>query len=320
MGKKKPIDLGNRIHLIDGFDLGFENRTGTYVINEEKLTLIETCASPSIPYILQGLEDLHINPEQVEYIIVTHIHLDHAGGAGLLMEKCPNAKLVVHPKGARHMADPSRLIQGAKAVYGEKFEQFFSPILPVPEERILIKGENDTLRISDHCELLFLDTPGHANHHFSIYDPVSNGIFVGDTLGIQHTHIEEFGFKLFLPATSPNQFDPDKTLHSMEKIKKMDVERIYFGHFSVTDQVEEAYRQIEYWLPVYVNTGKEVLSEGKEMNELADRLFDKISERLINEHNVPTDHVTFEILKMDLQVFSMGVMDYLMKKEKSGVK
>lgn len=314
-----PIDLGNRIHLIDGIDLGISERTGTYVIQEENITLIETCASSSIPHILKGLDSLQIDLMEVKYIIVTHVHLDHAGGAGLLMEKCPNAKLVVHPRGARHMIDPSRLIQGAKAVYGPQFDSLFKPILPVPEERVMIKDDNETLRISANCELLFLDTPGHANHHFSIYDPISNGIFVGDTLGVQHKQIEEFGFKLYLPATSPNQFDPDKTLQSLERIKNLGVERIYFGHFSVAENVQEVYSQIQHWLPIYVKTGEDVYREGKSVDELVKRLLEKIS-IVLDKYNVPKNHVIYKILQMDLQVFSMGLLDYFSKKEKSEVK
>ncbi|MGA9228018.1 MAG: MBL fold metallo-hydrolase, partial [Mesobacillus sp.] len=112
---KKPVRLSENIYLIDDFDLSMTERTGTYLLLEEKITLIETSASPSIPFILDGLEALGVIPADIAYIIVTHIHLDHAGGAGLLLEHCPQAKVIVHPKGARHLADPSRLIAGAKA-------------------------------------------------------------------------------------------------------------------------------------------------------------------------------------------------------------
>lgn len=319
MTETKPIDLGNRIYLIDGFDLGFRERTGTYVIRDEQITLVESCASPSIPHILKGLEALNIQLDEIKYIIVTHVHLDHAGGAGLLMEKCPNAKLIVHPRGARHMIDPTRLIQGAKAVYGASFDKLFDPIVPIPEERVIVKNDGETLRIGPNCELTFYDTPGHANHHFSIYDPISNGIFVGDTLGVKNKQIEEYGFTLYLPATSPNQFDPDKTLASLQKIKNLGVERIYFGHFSMAEDVDEVYKQIEYWLPIYVKAGEEVYRESKSAGELKKRLLEKIT-AVLDEHNVPRNHVVYQIIQMDLQVFSMGIIDYFSKKEKSEAK
>ena len=316
---KPPIDLGHRIHLIDGFDLGVPERTGTYVVQEEKLTLIETCASPSIPYILEGLKQLDISLEEIKYIIVTHIHLDHAGGAGLLMQKCPNAKLVVHPKGAKHLADPSRLIQGARAVYGDQFDELFDPIVPVPEEKLIVKGDEETLEIGEHCTLTFYNTPGHANHHFSIFDPVSNGIFTGDTVGIQYKQVEKFGFQLFLPTTTPNQFDPEKMTRSMKKIKDMNVSRIYFGHFGMTKNVQEVYRQLGEWIPFFAETGEQVMKEGKGIDDISARLLSSISEKL-DTHHVPSNHPVYEIIKMDLKVCAMGIADYLQKKQKAEAK
>ncbi|HET7616397.1 MAG TPA: MBL fold metallo-hydrolase, partial [Bacillales bacterium] len=215
-----PIDLGNRIHLIDGFDLKTPGRTGTYVLQEEELTLVETGPSPSVPYVLAGLNDLGLDPAEVKYIIVTHIHLDHAGGAGLLLQHCPNAKVVVHPRGNRHLADPSRLVAGARQVYGEQFDELFDPIVPIPEDRLIVKDDGETLKIGAECTLRFYDSPGHAKHHFSIYDPVSNGIFTGDTAGVRYHQTQDQGLTFYLPSTSPNQFDPEAMLHSIERFRK----------------------------------------------------------------------------------------------------
>ena len=148
MQQSKPIQLNERIHLIDGHDLGMTERTGIYVIQEEELTIVETSASPSIKYVKEGLKALGISLDEVKYIIVTHIHLDHAGGAGLLIQECPNAKVVVHPKGARHLADPSRLISwGEGGIWRKVFEELFEPIVPIDEDRLLVKGEGDKLKI-----------------------------------------------------------------------------------------------------------------------------------------------------------------------------
>jgi len=312
---KQPIDLGNRIYLIDGFDLGTAGRTGSYVIKEEELTIVETSASPSVPYILKGLAELKLDPKDVKYIIVTHIHLDHAGGVGLLLEHCPDAKVVVHPKGARHLADPSRLIAGAKAVYGDKFDSLFHPILPVPEERIIVKEDRETLVIGPNCTLQFFDTPGHANHHFSIYDPVSNGIFTGDTIGVRYQQVEEYGTTLYLPSTSPNQFDPQAMLQSLRMIRDLQVDRIYFGHFGMSTEVEEVYKQIEQWLPVYVETAADTFEQGEEATDIALKLFAKVQEHLTNRQ-VPVDHPVYQLIKLDVDVCAMGLVDYLVKKQK----
>ena len=202
-GKDEKVEqLSSHLYLIDDFDLQHNERTGTYVLLGDDITLIETCAAPSLPYILDGLQQLHIDLNEVKNIIVTHVHLDHAGAAGLMMEKCPNATLYVHSRGARHMIDPTKLILGAKAVYKEDFDKLFDPILPIEEERVHIVQHGDTLQIAEDRILTFYDTPGHAKHHISIHDSLTNGIFTGDTIGIYYRELADLGVELYLPSTS----------------------------------------------------------------------------------------------------------------------
>jgi len=314
MKPRSILDLGKRVHLIDGYDWDLPERTGTYVIAEEQLTLIETGPSPSVPYIREGLSALSFSTDQVKYIILTHIHLDHAGGAGLLLQECPNATIVVHPKAARHLIDPSRLIAGAKAVYGEKFDELFDPIIPVPQERVLIRADGETLAIGPSCTLEFLDTPGHANHHFSIYDPISNGMFTGDTGGVYYSPLKREGMDFFLPSTSPNQFDPEATLRSISRYRERQLDRLYFGHFGMTLEVEEAYRQVAEWLPVFVAEGERIWTDGLGHEKLCERLFTLVSDSLISR-GLDKNHDIFTIIRVDLSVCAMGIMDYLQKRE-----
>ncbi|WP_188456000.1 MBL fold metallo-hydrolase [Virgibacillus oceani] len=313
MGKSKsPIKLDDRIHIIDGFDLGVSERTGIYVIDEEELTLVETGPSPSVRYIKEGLDSLGFSLEDVKYIIVTHIHLDHAGGAGLLLRECPNAKVVVHPKGERHLIDPKRLKQGARAVYGDSFEELFEPVVPIPGEKLLVKGEGDILQIGQACSLEFLDTPGHAKHHFSIYDPVSNGIFTGDTVGIRYEQLVQDGVDLFLPSTSPNQFDPDAMRTAIDRIQAMNVDRIYYGHFGMTEKVEEALRQAAEWLSVFEKEGHQVTAEGKGYDELAGRMLYRVKEYL-RTLLIEDEHPVYVLINLDMQVSALGIVDYLQR-------
>ena len=313
---KKPIQISENVFLIDDFDLSMPERTGTYVLMEDKVTIIETSASPSIPYILEGLQALGVSPIDISYIIVTHIHLDHAGGAGLMLQHCPKAKVVVHPKGARHLADPSRLIMGAKAVYGDKFSPLFDPIVEIPEDCLMVKGEGDTLKISDKLTLQFLDTPGHANHHFSIYHPLTNGIFSGDTAGIFYPQLDREGIEFYLPTTSPNQFDPEKMLYSMNRFKELEIERIYFGHYGMSENPSEAFRQVESWLEVFVEVAKQVLLEEKnaerQVDHITQRLYDKIKIHL-TQQGLPETHPIYELLYLDVNVSAMGLAHYLNK-------
>ncbi|WP_342512004.1 MBL fold metallo-hydrolase [Sporosarcina sp. FSL K6-1522] len=312
MYQKKPIQLNDRIYLIDGFDLGIPERTGTYVINEERLTIVDTGPSPSIKHVTQGLAALGFSLDEVKYIIVTHIHLDHSGGAGLLIQQCPNAKVVVHPKGARHLVDPSRLAAGARAVYGEMFSDFFDPVVPIAEERLLIKGEGDTLEIGPTCTLTFLDTPGHANHHFSIFDPLSNGLFTGDTVGVRYDQLIRNDVDLFLPSTSPNQFNPDAMRHAIERFGAMNLNSIYFGHFGMTNYPDEALRQVTEWLAVFMEEAEAVVAERQSYDVLARRLLERVRQHL-RSLNISDDHEVYRIIELDMQVSAMGIMEYLSK-------
>ncbi|MFX3625310.1 MAG: MBL fold metallo-hydrolase [Ectobacillus sp.] len=316
---RKPEALDANLFLIDDFDLQHVERTGTYILTGEKITLIETCASPSLPYILEGLEQLHIALDDIAYIVVTHVHLDHAGAAGLLMEKCKNAKLIVHPRGARHMIDPTKLIQGARAVYGDKFDELFDPILPIPEERVIVANDGDTLQIDTNRTLTFYDTPGHAKHHMSIHDSLTNGIFTGDTIGIYYRELEKYNVEFYLPSTSPSQFDPQAMLQSLDRIIGLHVKNIYFGHYGKSPNVAEVRRQIEYWLLRFIDAGKAAFEKEKEFEAAAalaaEALLSEIRSYL-TEKGVPSDDAVYEVLQLDMEVSSMGLIDYFTKQLK----
>jgi glyoxylase-like metal-dependent hydrolase (beta-lactamase superfamily II) len=246
MEKVEPIlhSLGHDISLIDLMEGNTPGRTGSYIIQAEKVAMIETGTSLSIPYILAGLDRLKIQPEKVDYIIVTHIHLDHSGGLGSLLPYLPNATVVVHRRGARHLVNPDKLIKGARAVYGEALESLFGQIDPVPEERILIRDEEETLDLGKGRTLTFYDTPGHARHHFSIYDSVTRGIFTGDTVGVRYgPEFTGADFEIIFPSTSPSEFDKQAVFESIDKLKKLNPSKIFHGHFGVTEPASVAFER-----------------------------------------------------------------------------
>lgn len=313
---KHVEELSSQLYIIDDHDLQHTERTGTYVLLGDDITIIDTCASPSLPYLLDGLQELHIALSDIRNIIVTHVHLDHAGAAGLMMEKCPNATLFVHARGARHMVDPAKLIQGARAVYEEDFDELFHPILPIPKERVHVVQDGETLQISKERTLTFYDTPGHAKHHISIHDSLTNGIFTGDTIGIYYRELTKFDVELYLPTTSPTQFQPDEMLASKERIEKMNVDTIYFGHYGASSNVSEVYRQLDYWMPFFVEAGKQVFMKKQNFEtaskELSSLLLQKVSNHL-TEQGVPASHSIYKIIKSDMEISAMGVIDYLKK-------
>jgi glyoxylase-like metal-dependent hydrolase (beta-lactamase superfamily II) len=185
-----------------------------------------------VPLVLQALRQKGLRPEQVDFVILTHIHLDHAGGAGLFVREFPNATLTVHPRGARHMADPARLIAGTVAVYGaEPTRRMYGDILPVPVARIQETPHAAAIRLNGR-ELQFLDTPGHALCHVAIRDTRSGHVFAGDVFGLSYREMDQDGRQFIIPTTSPVQFDPEPYHRSIDLILGLKPAAVYLTHYS----------------------------------------------------------------------------------------
>ena len=225
-------DYGDGIYAIDS---GYEcpNLAAIHFIVELRaVAIVDTGANHSVPRILQALEQLGLATSAVRYVVLTHIHLDHAGGAGQLMQACPNAELTVHPRGARHMADPSRLWEATVAVYGAaKAESVYGKIVPIDAARIIETPDGTRITLGAR-ELLFLDTPGHARHHVAVRDSRSQHIFSGDIFGLSYRELDQDGRAFIVPTSSPTQFDPEAAHRSIERIVGHAPPAVYLTHFS----------------------------------------------------------------------------------------
>ncbi|MDB5985323.1 MAG: fold metallo-hydrolase [Nevskia sp.] len=192
---------------------------------------IDCGTSLSVPGLLDVLRQRGIAREQVAYVIPTHVHLDHAGGAGLMLRELPNAQLVIHPRGARHMRDPSKLINSASVVYGaENMTALYGEILPVPQARVLVADDNFTLDFNGR-ELLFIDAPGHARHHFAVWDARSRGWFTGDVFGLSYREFDGPQGAFLFPTTTPVQFQPEAWLTTLERLLATHPAWAYLTHY-----------------------------------------------------------------------------------------
>lgn len=207
--------------------------TAIHLIESEgRAAFVDTANFEIMPQALAALDVRGLGPQAVDYVILTHLHLDHAGGAGAMMEAFPNARLVVHPRGARHMIDPTRLMAGVEGVYGrERARRLYGRLMPIAAGRIIEAHDNTLLRLGSR-ELLCIDSPGHARHHIAIVDRQTNGIFTGDTFGISYREMDVDEKPLIFPSSSPTQFDPDEMRRSIERILSFDPEAVYLTHFS----------------------------------------------------------------------------------------
>jgi glyoxylase-like metal-dependent hydrolase (beta-lactamase superfamily II) len=216
------IDAGYVRPALDAFYLVVENGRAAF---------IDTGTSLAVPRALQALEGLGLTAGDVDYVMPTHVHLDHGGGAGALMAACPNARLVVHPRGAGHLIDPARLIAGSTQVYGaSEMARLFGEIVPVAAERVIESNDGMEVELAGR-PLRLLHTEGHALHHYCVWDAASRGIFSGDTFGISYRELDTANGPFIFATTTPTQLDPVAWLATVDRLMALGPESVYLAHF-----------------------------------------------------------------------------------------
>jgi glyoxylase-like metal-dependent hydrolase (beta-lactamase superfamily II) len=237
--KSEIFHYAHGVSAIDSGYLRHRHAAIHFVVENGRVAIVDTGTNDSLPQVQAALEAMDLAADRVDYVVLTHIHLDHAGGAGALMRAFPNAQLVVHPRGARHMADPSKLVAGAAAVYGaSEVRRLYGEILPVDAGRIIEASHETIVRLGSR-ELLCLDTPGHARHHICIVDRGSNAIFTGDTFGLSYRELDTDGRQFVFPTTTPVQFDPEAMHRSIDLLMTYAPRVVYLTHFSELRDVEQ---------------------------------------------------------------------------------
>jgi glyoxylase-like metal-dependent hydrolase (beta-lactamase superfamily II) len=241
------IDLGHEVYQIDTRMAGYDGITASYLIRGDRPCLVETGTAPSAPVVKDALASLGVGPGDLATIVVTHIHLDHAGGTGDLAQLFPSAEVVVHELGARHLADPSRLMASARMVWGSELDSLFGTLAPTPPERIRAVDQAGVVDLGGGRRLESHYSPGHARHHVGLVDSVSGDLYVGDAAGL---YIQETGD--MRPATPPPDFDLEVALGSLRMFAALQPTRLLFSHFgpvtAVDDALDTAAREIRVWV------------------------------------------------------------------------
>jgi glyoxylase-like metal-dependent hydrolase (beta-lactamase superfamily II) len=197
-----------------------------------RAAFVDTGTNYSVPHLLAALEELGIARDSVDYVLLTHVHMDHAGGAGLLMQELPEARLLVHPRGVPHMIDPSKLVAASQAVYGEdEFRRLYGDVQPVGQDRVVSVLDGFRCNLGGR-ELELIHTPGHALHHYAIVDRAHALIFTGDTFGISYRALDTAQGPFILPTSSPSQFDPDQLISSIDRMMSYAPDSMYLMHYS----------------------------------------------------------------------------------------
>lgn len=240
--------MRNGIVTIDCHYGGPEFASAYLIVENGRAAYVDTNTVHAVPYLLEALQHAGLAPGAVEYVIVTHIHLDHAGGAAPLMRACKNAMLLCHPRAARHLANPRRLVAAVKQVYGEEvFERLYGTIEPIEETRIRAVNDGDAIAFGKR-RWTFLHTLGHATHHICMHDSAADGIFTGDSFGLFYRRLTPDPARPFIMCLStPTEFDAEEARNAVHRLVSVGAKRAYVGHFGELPNMADA-------APVLLNT------------------------------------------------------------------
>ena len=305
------IDLKDGIYAVD---TGFVRPQfdACYVMTQrapsrEHIAIIDTGTNYSVPRILASLSDLECSPDDVDYILLTHVHLDHAGGAGSLMRECRNAKLVVHPRGSRHMIDPTQLRAGAVAVYGEEIVQRdYGTLLPVDSHRVIEASDGMMINLAGRV-LTCIETPGHAKHHITIWDQQSRGAFTGDTFGLSYREFDTEKGAFIVPTTTPIQFDPKALRISLKRIMALNPQCLFPTHFSKVTGVERLYQKMIEMLNKVEDLGKSLAQSEDRHERLKNGLLNLYIQELRDHGCVLSDSTIEQLLHTDIELNAQGM-------------
>lgn len=287
------------------------------VVEEDEALFVDNNTSNSVPILINELKARGLGPENVRWIIITHLHLDHAGGTYALLDKCPNAMVVAHPDARRHLVKPDRLISGVKRVYGEKkFAELYGTVSPVPGNKIHDAPDQGEINLKKRI-FCFIHTRGHSRYHISVMDPKSNGIFTGDAFGLAYPLFQRGKQNFIFPATAPPEFDYEEALAGISRIVSTGADLAYLTHFGPFDikngeqllvsQLEKYKSLIDKTLPLNLEQDKlQSIFEGEIWKYYSDAL---------GKNGVNLSEAEERLLKMDIRINSMGLAYYTWKKQ-----
>ena len=305
--------LAHGIHVVD---TGFHRPRfdASYLIVEDgRGAFVDTGTNHSVPRLLAALQAAGLARDAVDFVIATHVHLDHAGGVGLLMQHLPQARLVVHPRGARHLIDPSFLVGGARAVYGaDEVARSYGEVIGVPAERVLQTADGMTLALAGR-PLTFLDTPGHARHHHCIWDQRSRGFFTGDTFGLSYREFDSDQGAWLLPTTTPVQFEPEALRASVQRLLAFEPSCMYLTHFGPVGDVVRLGASLLDQLEAMVQLGRS-LRLHPDRHAALKRGLAALYEQRLQQHGCTLGREqALDLLAMDLELNAQGMGIWLDK-------
>lgn len=272
---------------------------------------VDTGVNSSVPLLMAALQQRDLDPGDVDYVFLTHIHLDHAGGAGQLLPQLPNARCVVHPRGAPHMIDPAKLIAGTEAVYGkQQTQEMYGTIQAIDAERIDI-AEDGQRYVLNGRELQTFYTEGHARHHYCLNDPTSKGVFTGDSFGVSYRELDTDAGEFIFPTTTPVHFDPEEAHKSIDRIMSYEPEHVYLTHYSQVGNLAKLAADMHKGIDALVTMARANANAKERTEALQTAIFEHWAEGL-SDHGFKADRDTmWSILNIDVKLNTQGIEVWL---------
>ena len=284
-----------------------------YLLHEQgEAAFVDNNTAHSVPLLLAALAEEGLDRERVRYVIVTHVHLDHAGGTSELMKACPQARLLAHPRALPHLLDPTRLVASARLVYGEDvFTRLYGTLSAIDGSRAQAMEDGSEIRLAGGSRLRFLHTRGHANHHFCVEAPEASAIFTGDAFGVCYPDLQKPGRGRFIfPSTSPTDFDGPMAIQSVERIVNTGAQTAYPTHFGPVTDLPEAAAQLKLHLEFSIRLVQQLVNSGQDQAErlaLAEREMYAHYREYLSARALPFDNADWALMKLDLDLNAAGI-------------
>ena len=299
--------LGDGLVGIDTFTAGMSKVTAGFLLEAPRPTLIECGPALSIERVIDALRRVGLDAGDLAYLVVSHIHLDHAGGAGDVLAAFPGAKVVVSELGARHLVDPERLNASSRRVYGPLMDAVYGDCTPVADDRVIAVGDEAQLELGDGRLLDVFWTPGHAKHHIAALDSATGALFVGDSVGVKLP-----GMTAIRPATPPPDFDLDRALVTIDRYRALDPTTIYLAHYGAVDPPQAALDEARDQLRVWADTAEAAWREHDELDHIADTLARRFADDLASDEEIDQKRVA---LLSGFRSNAMGLRRYFSLRE-----
>lgn len=305
------VPVGNGVYRIDTEYLRPGLAASHLVVDDGHAAFVDTGAAPAHPRLMHALTELGLAPDQVDYVFLTHVHLDHAGGAGQLMRALPRARAVLHPRGAPHMVDPAKLIAGTVAVYGEAmYRELYGEIVPIAAERVVVANDGDRIVLGSRTFEL-LDTPGHARHHYCAHDLDHDDMFSGDTFGISYRDFDTAAGAFVFPTTTPVQFDPVALHSSLDRLMARRPRRMVLTHFGPVGDLERLSGDLHADIDQFVAVARRRAGVPDRAGRIAEDVFAHLSSRLDAHGFAGDEELRHQLLDPDVRLNTQGLEVWL---------